>query len=223
MGGRGSSSSIGPRPGAGGPPPAWTQTVGIKVADNLKDAIGKKGPEKTVGDAMIASNPYYSPDYREYSENCQRVVVAYEARRRGYDVTALPTFNGDTLSGIAYNDTKNGIRRGRWMGAFQGAEPVNVSSSTERGVLNNIDKQMANYGEGSRGVVQIFYKGGGGHVFNVERKNGKTTYIEAQVGKVKNFGDTLKNVKTGEVALVRTDNLKLSDRARNFVTQSNGG
>ena len=77
---------------------------------------------------------------------------------------------------------------------------------------------MKNFGEGSRGVVQIFYKGGGGHVFNVERKNGKTTYVEAQAGKIKDFAKTLKNVHTDRVALVRTDNLKFSDRAKNFVT-----
>ena len=107
------------------------------------------------------------------------------------------------------------------MGAFQDSKPVNVSASgrnAESNVMNNIDSQMKNYGEGSRGVVQIFYKGGGGHVFNVERKNGKTQYIEAQTGKVKDFANTLKNVRTDRVALVRTDNLKLSDRAKNFVT-----
>ena len=59
---------------------------------------------------------------------------------------------------------------------------------------------------------------GGGHVFNVERKNGKTQYIEAQTGKVKDFAKTLQDVKTDRVALVRTDNLKFSDRAKDFVT-----
>lgn len=108
------------------------------------------------------------------------------------------------------------------MGAFRDAKPINVSArgkNAEQKVMQNIDAQMKKYGEGSRGVVQILYKNGGGHVFNVERKNGKTQYIEAQAGKVKDFGDTLKIVKTGQVALVRTDNLKFSDRAKNFVTQ----
>ena len=223
MGGRGSSSFTMPSGGA------WSNGMGIKVPDTLRSALGTKGKEKSMGDAMLASNPHYSPDYREYSENCQRVVVAYEARRRGYDVTALPTYDGDTLGRVAYDDTKNGVARGRWMGAFKGAEPVNVSAkgqhgaNAEKAVLNNIDNQMKKYGDGSRGVVQIFYKNGGGHVFNVERKNGKTHYIEAQAGEVKNFGKTLQNVKTGKVALVRTDNLKLSDRAKNFVTQTNNG
>lgn len=197
----------------------WSGGLGFQQHDTLREALGTRGEPKSMGDAMIGSNPNYSGDYREFSHNCQRVVVAYEARRRGYDVSAQPTYNGDTLNQIAYNDDKAGVSRGRWMGAFQNAKPQNVSAKTESGVMNNIDSQMKNYGDGSRGVVQIFYKNGGGHVFNVERKNGKTQYIEAQTGKVKNFKKTLENVKTDRVALVRTDNLKFSDRAKQFVTQ----
>ena len=64
--------------------------------------------------AMLDTNPNYNGDYKEFSENCQRVVVAYEARRRGYDVQAQPTFKGDELNQVAYNDSKNNISRGRW-------------------------------------------------------------------------------------------------------------
>lgn len=219
MGGRGARSFT---PSSGGGVPDWSGGIGLKVADTLKGALGEKGKPKTMGDAMLSSNPKYNGDFREYSHNCQRVVVAYEARRRGYDVSALPTYEGDTLGRVIYNDKKNGVYRGRWMGAFRDAKPINVSArgkNAEQKVMQNIDAQMKKYGEGSRGVVQILYKNGGGHVFNVERKNGKTQYIEAQAGKVKDFGDTLKIVKTGQVALVRTDNLKFSDRAKNFVTQ----
>ncbi len=117
-------------------------------------------------------------------------------------------------------DEKAGISRGRWMGAFRDAKPVNVSAASERGVLNNIEKQMSSYGNGARGVIQIFYKGGGGHVFNVEFNAGKVQYIEAQSGRIKDFGETLKHVRTERVALVRTDNLRFSERAKNFVTKT---
>ena len=220
MGGRGSGSS-----GRNGRKMAfsngqWSGSVGDTLHDNLKEALGTKGKPKTIGDSTVGTNPNYNGDYREYSENCQRCVVAYEARRRGYDVEAQPTYQGDTLNQVAYSDDKAGVSRGRWMGAFQDAKPKNVSASTEKGVMSNIDKEMAGYGDGSRGVIQIFYNGGGGHVFNVERQNGKTVYIEAQTGRIKNFERTLKSVKTDRVALVRTDNLKFSERAKKFVTPS---
>lgn len=37
-----------------------------------------------------ATNPGFSTHAHEYMENCQRCVVAYEARRRGYNVIAKP-------------------------------------------------------------------------------------------------------------------------------------
>jgi hypothetical protein len=220
MGGRGASSSGG---GGGGKMSfsngKWSSNAaGFQNHDTLKEALGTKGSPKTMGDAVLHTNPSYSGNYKEFSENCQRVVVAYEARRRGYNVTAQATYKGDTLNQIAYYDAKNGVDRGRWMGAFQNAKPVNVSAKTSAGVISNIDSQMASFGDGARGVVQIFYKSGGGHVFNVERQNGKTIYIEAQAGRMKNIGRTMNSVVTDSVALVRTDNLKFSDRAKNFVT-----
>lgn len=220
MGGRGSGSGGGKGRKMAFSNGQWSGGLGDTLHENLKDALGEKGKAKTIGDATVGTNPNYNGDYKEFSENCQRCVVAYEARRRGYDVEAQPTYQGDTLNQVAYSDENAGVSRGRWMGAFQGAKPKNVSSSTEQGVMNNIDKQMASYGDGSRGVVQIFYKGGGGHVFNVERQHGKTVYVEAQVGRIKNFKETLTHVRTERVALVRTDNLKFSERAKNFVTPS---
>lgn len=197
----------------------WGKGPGFVNHENLKEALGKKGAPKTMGDSLVGTNPNYSGDYREFSENCQRCVVAYEARRRGYDVEAQPTYQGDTLSRVAYVDTKGNVARGRWMGAFQDAKPKDVSAKDAGGVLNNIDKQMADYGEGSRGVVQIFYKRGrGGHVFNVERQNGKTVYIEAQTGRIKDINYTMQSVDPSMVSLVRTDNLKFSERAKRFVT-----
>lgn len=37
-----------------------------------------------------ATNPGFSTHTHEYMENCQRCVVAYEVRRRGYHVIAKP-------------------------------------------------------------------------------------------------------------------------------------
>ena len=78
---------------------------------------------------------------------------------------------------------------------------------------------MKSYGSGSRAVIQIFYKGGGGHVFNVENQRGRVVFVEAQTGKIKNIKQTMSSVRTESVNLVRTDNLRLSERAKNFVAK----
>lgn len=78
---------------------------------------------------------------------------------------------------------------------------------------------MRSYGNGARAVVQVSYKNANyGHVFNVERRGNTNYYVDAQTGeriRAKKFFET---VKTASVTLVRTDNLRPSDRMKNFVT-----
>ena len=192
--------------------------VGAKVSDTLKGAIGTKGTAISMQKAYQDANPNYDKTgtYAEYTSNCQRCVVAYELRRRGYDVTALPTYEGDTLPRAK---TVGNTKWGRWQGAFQKARPENVGAKTSSKVVSNIEKKMSSFGDGARGVVSITYKNSRvGHVFNVEQRKGKTYFVDAQSGKriwAKNFMDI---VNKGTVTLTRTDNLRISDRAKNFVT-----
>lgn len=219
MGGRGSNSFS---PGRRGFPKTKYQassSLGTNVSTTLRQAIGTKGEPYSVSDSVQNTNPNFNRSYAEYSENCQRCVVAYELRRRGYDVEALPTYQGDNLPSIAYRNAAKGTIEGRWKGAFRNARNVNVGAKTEAGAISNIESAMGSYGNGARGVVQIFYKGGGGHVFNVENQGGKVVYIEAQSGKIKDIKATMAHVKPESVNLIRTDNLRISERAKNFVTK----
>ena len=212
MGGRG-STSLTRQTGK------WSGSLGGKIPESLKEAIGPKGSPNSIAESVVKTNPLWNASYREFSENCQRCGVAYELNRRGYDVTALPTYKGDILPKIAHYNPKSGTFEGRWKGAFRNAKTVNVGAKTEDGAIANIEKAMKSYGSGSRAVVQIFYKSGGGHVFNVENQRGRIVYVEAQTGKMKSIERTMSSVDSRYVNLVRTDNLKLSDRARNFVTR----
>ena len=224
MGGRGSRSFTPKGRGSGATQKVWTSNLGGQVPPSLKAAIGTKGSPFTITDSIVKTNPHWDPGTSEFSMNCQRCVVAYELRRRGYDVTALPTFKNDKLPKVAYY--KNNVFEGRWKGAFRDAKTLNVGARTESGVINNIESKMRSFGQGSRAVIQIFYKSGGGHVFNVENDHGRIVYAEAQVGGklgrygLKNIQDTMSKVETTTVNLVRTDNLRLSDRARNFVKKA---
>ena len=211
MGGRGTSSFTTRQTGR------WSGSLGGVVPDTLGEAIGTKGQPNSIAESVVATNPHHSFDYREYSENCQRCVVAYELNRRGYDVTALPTYKGDTLNRVAYFNPSTGTFEGRWKGAFRNAKTENVGSSTPDGVMSNIERKMRSYGDGSRAVVQVFYKSGGGHVFNVENQGGRVVYVEAQTGRMREAGRTFGSVRTNQVNLVRTDNLRISERAKNFV------
>lgn len=194
----------------------FSNGAGTKVADTLKEALGKKGKPIDMTKAYKDANPNFdrTGTYDEYNANCQRAIVAYEMRRRGYDVTAQPTYAGDTLP---QRTGKKGY--GRWQGAFRGAKPERVGGRNATEVVNNIEKKMRSYGDGARAVVQVSYKNANyGHVFNVERRGNTNYYVDAQTGeriRAKKFFET---VKTASVTLVRTDNLRPSDRMKNFVT-----
>jgi hypothetical protein len=209
MGGRG--ASLRPAGGTDSLLRFQNNALGDIVPDRggLKQAIGKKGKPYSIDNALKNVNPFYNREYSEFSANCQRCVVAYELRRRGYNVTALPVYKDDRLPVV--NSFGNGI----WQGAFKGAKNVRVGATTPRKVQSNLEAKMKSYGNGARAIVRI-----PGHVFNCENVNGKIRYVDAQIGKRYTSNDvfgrlTKEQLKT--VRIIRTDNLKISDRARKSV------
>lgn len=210
MGGRG--MSVLPATVSPGYVEHWTNGLGQNIT-TLKAALGDKGKPMSMKAAFSGANPHFSDDFSEYSENCQRCVVAYELRRRGYDVTALPTYKGDVLP----NGTAKG--NGRWMGAFQNAKNVLVGAKTQKSAKANIESQMKKWGDGSRAIVRVGWKGTNyGHVFNVENRKGRMYFVDAQIGQRVNINEYLSQARTDTIRLVRTDNLRISDRAKKSVT-----
>lgn len=223
MGGRGSSSGVGGLPtltpgGGGGNMPFGNPSgVGVPSPSTLKGALGTRGRPNSVVNAVENSNPFYDGTAAEFSENCQRAVIAYEARRRGYDVVAQPTYQGDTLPQAAYTNPRTGARNSRWMGAFQRARPVSVGARNARDAQRRLEDQMRQFGNGARAIVSVHWNNGGGHVFNVENRNGNIIYVDAQVGGRYNPRELFRAIRTSETNITRTDNLRFSERARRSV------
>ena len=221
MGGRGAGSSlrtvrIGGGSVGGG---QFSKGLGFQNYDSLKDALGPKGRPFSIEDSAEGANPHYdhSLTYKEFNLNCQRCAVAYEGRRRGYDVTAQPTYEGDTLP-ISFDVGDK--RFGHWQGAFQNMKSENVSSNSPQIARRKLEKKMSAYGDGTRGIVSVVWKdGSGGHVFNVEQVKGKTLYIDAQVGAKYEATNLYRNIQTDKVFFFRTDNLRFSDRAKKSITK----
>lgn len=212
MGGRGQRI-----PGASSGGKFQKNALGPRVPGSLKEALGSKGKPMSVKDSYAGANPYFdeSGTYNEYNMNCQRCVVAYEMRRRGYDVVALPTYQGDKLP----NSTAGG--NGHWMGAFQGARSESVGATRNSQVEKNIAAKMNSYGSGSRAVVRVQWQGSNkGHVFSVENSGGRIRYVDAQTGKPVNIKNYLSASKPSRTQLVRVDNLRVSERAKKSVTKA---
>ena len=159
-----------------------------RAKENLKKAKASAG-----------TNPHYNPKYEAYSSNCQRCVLTYEARRRGYDVTALPTYSGDLLP------------YGRdYLKGLSNPKTVNTGKSVMK-----IRKEMQSYGDGARAIVQVT-KGREGHVFIAENKGGKIIYIDPQINS-RYIKLSLREVSNS--AITRIDNQDFTEYAKNAFTR----
>jgi hypothetical protein len=207
FGGRGAGSGIPfavPSGGSGGSG-RLDQQPGL--SKTLEEALGAKGRPLSTDKAVLGANPFHSMG-REYQENCQRCVIATEARFRGYNVVALPTFDGDTMP-TGDNFANN----------FKNAKVNRIGRTTPNATKNSIEKQMKQYGDGSRAIIAVAWKGknAGGHVVNVIQRNGKTHVYDGQTGKQYKLSDLMNASRTEHTRLVRVDNLEFSNQAREAV------
>lgn len=204
MGGRGSWSQSGGTyevdPGSGGNGSSDPDNIlGPRIPATLSEALGNKGKPMGPQKASSGTNPHYSNEYDAYSSNCQRCVLTYEARRRGYDVTALPTYQGDMLP---YS--------GDYLKSLSNPKTVDVGKSVKK-----IESQMKQYGSGSRAIIRVS-RGQNGHVFIAENINGKISYIDPQINK---RYSRLSLSRVSSAGVTRIDNQKFTEYARNAFTR----
>lgn len=181
-------------------------------APTIRGQIGEKGEPQAPLDAMKRANPDRKAvdalSYADYTENCQRCVVAYELNRRGYNVEAEATYEKD-LYPVAW----------RWTRAFKGARVERIGASTSKEISQNLLNKMKQWGEGSRAVVHVD-RGKSGHVFNVEYRGGKLYYYDPQTDIRYRPEKVFDRVRKQTVSVVRVDHLKITDSVRDLVRKS---
>lgn len=185
--------------GGGGNGDDWWG-IGPAIPSTLEEALGEKGREMSMAAAAAGTNPHYDTSYDAYSSNCQRAVLTYEARRRGYDVTALPTYKGDMLP---YSKD--------YMKALSNPNTVSTGKSVRK-----IEAQMKSYGNGARAIITVNKSNGNGHAFIAEYHSGKVSYIDPQT----NSRYTKLNLsKVASSTVTRVDNQKFTEYAKNAFTR----
>lgn len=180
--------------------------------ETLAEALGKKGRPMSAARAVLNANPFYDENYGDYSENCQRAVAATEARFRGYDVIASPTYDGDMMP-----------HGNNFASVFKNARVEDVGHMTARATRNDVESRMKSYGDGARAILRVGWKGRAyAHVINLVQKNGRTYYYDGQIG-ARYDGNTLfREIKRGQTAtkIVRVDNLDFSENAKKAFRQN---
>lgn len=149
--------------------------------NSLKSAKRIKPPESYL-DSVRGTNNTKSVN-KNFKNNCPNTTLAYELRRRGYDVKAKPAPKGLTMSTIRdlYNIKESDLKINNMSNMLKAKENSNK-------IIKYFDSQP----DGYRGAIGIHWDGlsMSGHIFNVERINGRTIFIDSQSGKSGEFKGT---------------------------------
>lgn len=169
-------------------------------------------------DDLAAVNPNYSKGV-EWQINCQRCVAAYELRRRGFDVTALPA---PMVGGKPdyYDELPDRLSKNGWPKMFDGSTLESCRASTGARTMGKVEKLMASWGDGSRAIVRVQFQkwfGGGGHVFIAEQRGGKTYFVDPQCND-RDCSGYFACAKKLETYCMRVDNLQVTDLIKKAVT-----
>lgn len=180
------------------------QAAKPKPAGKHAAPFAKIEGEHTAADDLARTNPNYRPRDPKWAFNCQRCVSAYEARRRGYDVSAKPS--GGRNDRLPYMTDPNG-----WPHVYEGAELVPCFSNSGANTRGKVEKLMEQWGDGARAIVRVQWKGGNsGHVFIAERVNGTTRFVDPQ----SNDGDCSRyfaSAKKNQTYCLRIDNRRFTE------------
>ena len=133
-----------------------------------------------------------------YTNNCAYCTLAYDMRQRGYDVEASASYQFTA-------NTDEEIES--W---YEGGKFTKCKSRD----VNQIEKEiLATNPDGARGQFGIFWTVGGGHSVSYEVINGEVYIRDCQVNKKYKLKDFPYKECLAGADYMRTDNLKLTDKA----------
>lgn len=144
---------------------------------NIKKIQG----EHSIMDDAKAVNPLYDPNNFATSQNCQRCVNAYVARRRGYDVKARGIFSADDHYAIGNNfkDCYDTDEKAKHL-----ATSIFEKGLTPEIVNGRLEDEMMKLPDGAISIVSGYWEiTDTGHVFIAEKHNGGIIYVDPQNGK----------------------------------------
>lgn len=167
-------------------------------------AVGNKaGPwnqklpaPESPSDSLARVNPNFKSG-KEWRQNCPNCCFAYDARRRGLNVTAGPLRGGRSRAEMVLP----------WTGAD--GQPPALRSTRGRG-FTDILEGTKDLPDGARGVVAVNWEGtSGGHAFMWERRGGKTVFLDPQSGNP-DASSLFLRARDGRTQWFRTDDCELT-------------
>lgn len=162
-----------------------------------------------------AVNPEYGSSWGN-TNNCQRCVTTYEARRRGYDVIALPAVEGESfIRGVEYLKVyEKGDRTLDRFWHMSGRTISQLGDWTKEQNLATCVDVMKSYGNGARAIIEGFWEYTlSGHVFIAENVNGVIQFYDPQTGNM-NCESYFSDMRPKAMSMIRIDDLSFNDNIK---------
>lgn len=188
--------------------------------DNPLPDLPLKNKATTLDEDMAAVNPMYNTNnIVHYNENCGACTIAYDLRRRGYNVAAV---DEDTYhkSGGTLNDLLDCYDNAKLIDQSDIARKYNISEESLTGhptkeLVSCMEKEMLSEGEGARGNFLTVWSLGGGHSISWEVENGEIVYRDCQTNEKVELDKWLG--LSDKFYYFRTDNLTPNERIADYV------
>lgn len=192
---------------------ALEKTRTQKLEIDKKTGFRLKDHESTPEEDMKHINPGYKNFDANTKNNCMLCTMAYELRRRGYDVQA-----GFSTTGYKSSDTLKWWPKGKIESAYSmpkdKKEMLKESFKTEFGVggkekYQKLSQLLFKYGDGARGNLMLLFSGGGGHSVVWENSGGKLIIRDCQSNKTYSSPAQIKRILSATLSAqaMRTDNI----------------
>lgn len=178
---------------------------GKNRVEEMLSNLNRKTGIMTPNADMAACNPKYSKG-GVYKNNCISCALAYDLRRRGYDVESMPIDTTSATNGSL--PVQLGFYKGEKLETFE------VPNNRET-AMKQFAKSILDYGDGSRGMLRIRWKNGDGHAVIWEVSGNDVVIRDPQNNTIVDLSDYVRRAKT--FYYFRIDNLELTNKAFRFV------
>lgn len=178
---------------------------GKNCFDKMLPTLSRKQVSTTSDVDMAVCNPKYSKG-GVYKNNCISCALAYDLRRRGYDIEAASIDTTSAVNGSL--PVQLGFYKGEKLKMFEVPNNPDVA-------VRQLTKYLLGYGDGSRGILRIRWKNGDGHAAVWEVDNGSVVVRDPQNNTFVDLSDYMRRAKT--FYYFRTDNLDPTEKVTRFV------
>lgn len=152
-----------------------------------------------------ATNPGFSTHTHEYMENCQWCVVAYKARRRGYNVVAKPRILS-SIDPLPYMTNPLG-----WPAVYKNRRLESCAADTGELAKKKVEALMKSYGDKSRAVVKVdWFMRNRGHLFIAENQDDVIYFVDPQTGSL-DAAWYFRYINPHSVIVMRTDQTNFTE------------